>query len=298
MIEGYLMILTPIFYVSVVVLLLISLFVYRTRIKWNGKALTAHRIFQALLVRVQDRIQPKNTVRGVYSSFEEAVAAAPATKATGYEAAKAENWYFDKLTKVQLDDYPVIYWLKNAFADSNTVFEIGGHVGVAYYGFSQVLEYPRDLSWTILDVPSVMKAGEALAREKDPTHHLHFAHDGLNAVKGADIVVSVGALQYLETNLSSILSNFQQRPKHVIINVTPVYDGPQFVTIQNLGSVYCPYRIFNRRDLVDSLESMGYRLVDSWANPRHFDVPRHPDKTFEHYSGFYFQSEDNRLQQS
>jgi putative methyltransferase (TIGR04325 family) len=259
-------------------------------LQWNGKPLTLTRVFQAVQVRVRDRLQPINEVRGVYATFAEAAAAAPRTKPMGYDSADAGRWYADKLTGVQLEDYPVLYWLKSALADSSSLFEIGGHVGVAYYGFSLVLEYPREFTWTILDVPSVMAAGEALARERGRTN-LRFAHDGASAARGGDVVLAAGALQYLETDLATIVAGFQYRPKHVLINVTPVYDGPTFVTIQNVGSVYCAYRIFNRGEFVGSLESIGYRLVDSWAKPRRFRVPGHPDKAFDHYSGFYFRAE-------
>ena len=288
--RGITMLLSLFFYFSLAATVFTLFFFAHTHIKWNGNSLTATRIFQALQVRFQDRLQPINEVRGVYASFAEAIAAAPRTKPLGFDAANAGNWYFDKLNGVQLEDYPVIYWLKRAFADSRSVFEIGGHVGVAYYGFSRVLEYPQDLSWNILDFPSVMEAGEALARQRGQTK-LHFAHGGLSTIKGADILMAAGVLQYLETNLATILSNFQQPPKHVLINVTPVYDGPRFTTIQNVGSVYCAYHIFNRQEFLSSLEAIGYRLVDSWTKPRCLHVPGHPDKTLDHYSGFYFRAE-------
>jgi putative methyltransferase (TIGR04325 family) len=278
------------FYFFLAAIAVILLFIARHKLKWNGKALTPTRILQAFQVRVQDRLQPINQVRGVYDNFAQAVAAAPQTKPLGYDAANAGNWYFNKLSGVQLEDYPVIFWLKNAFADSRSVLEIGGHVGVAYYGFSTVLEYPEDLSWTILDVPTVMQAGEALALERGQTN-LHFAHGGLSTVKDADIVMAVGALQYLETNLASMLSDCQLRPTHVIINETPVYDGPKFITLQNLGSVYSAYHIFNRQEFIDSFEALGYRLVDSWIKPRYLRVPGHPDKVLNHHSGFYFRAE-------
>lgn len=290
------MILTPLFYISLTVLFVIVFFIYFIRIKWNGKALTATRIIQALQVRMQDRLQPANSVRGVYASFAEAVSAAPATKPIGYDAANAGNWYYHKLTSVQLEDYPVIYWLKDAMADSKTLLEIGGHVGVAYYGFSRLLKYPQDFTWTILDVPSVMRAGETLARERGQDN-LHFAHGGISAIDGADIVMTVGALQYMETNLATMLGNLLQRPKHIIINVTPAYNGPSFITLQNLGSVYCPYRVFNRQEFVSSLEAMGYQLMDSWAQPREFRVPGHTDKDFDHYSGFYFRAKNPLVHQ-
>lgn len=254
---------------------------------FRGKPLTPARVILALRSRVLDRMQPVNEVRGVYTSFAEAERAAPRTKPLGYDAADAGSWYVDKLSGVQLEDYPVLFWLRGALDTSRSVFELGGHVGVAYYGFSRVLDYPLDLSWTILDVPSVMSAGEALARERGRTN-LRFATGGLASVAGADIVLAAGSLQYLEKSLSEIVGGLRHRPKHILVNVTPVYDGPTFVTIQNVSNVYCAYRVFNRQELIRSLETIGYELVDSWAKPRQFKVPNHPDKSFDRYSGFYF----------
>jgi putative methyltransferase (TIGR04325 family) len=246
-------------------------------------------VIDAVRVRVRDRMQPINAVRGVYGSFEEARRAAPRTKPVGYDAANAGDWYTDKLTGVQLEDYPVLFWLRQAFDDSRSVFEIGGHVGVAYYGFSKVLEYPPDLTWTILDVPSVMEAGEEMAHQRGRTN-LRFATTEARAVEGADIVLAAGSLQYLEAGLADIITGLRQRPKHVLVNITPVYKGSAFVTVQNVGNVYCAYRVFNREQFIGSLQSIGYRLVDSWAKPRQFRVPGHADKCFDEYSGFYFRS--------
>jgi putative methyltransferase (TIGR04325 family) len=254
---------------------------------FRGKPLTASRVIDAIRVRVQDRMQPINEVRGVYRTFGEAERAAPRVKPVGYEAANAGDWYADKLTGVQLEDYPVLFWLSQALVHSRSIFEIGGHVGVAYYGFSQLLDYPADLTWTILDVPSVMAAGEDFARRRGRTN-LRFATEGVGAGDGADIVLAAGSLQYLETNLSDIIRGWRVRPEHLLINITPVYDGPAYVTVQNVGSVYCAYRIFNRQELVTSLEALDYALVDSWRKPRALRVPLHPERSFEYYSGFYF----------
>jgi putative methyltransferase (TIGR04325 family) len=256
-------------------------------LSWNGKPLTVARILRGARLRLHERRQPVNEVRGVYSTFAEAIAAAPATKPLGYDSANAAEWYTDKRAGVQLEDYPVVFWLHQAFADSTSVFEIGGHVGVAYYGFQRILDYPRELSWTILDVPSIMAAGELLARERGATQ-LRFATGGLADQAGADIILAAGALQYLEADLGAIIGAFRHRPRHVLINVTPVYDGPAFVTIQNVSTVFCPYRVFNRQELITSMNAQGYDLVDCWAKPRRFRVPGHPDKAFDHYSGFYF----------
>ena len=257
--------------------------------KPNALPLTPARILRSLRRRLHDHLQPLNQFRGVYDSFADALRAAPRTKAVGYDAANSSDWYLDKHNEVRLEDYPVLFWLRTAFEDSRSLFEIGGHVGVAYYGFAQVLTYPRDLTWTICDVPTVAAAGEALARERGRSN-IRFVTSPAQ-VEGADIVLAAGALQYVETpSLAGTLAAFRARPKHVLVNTTPVYDGPSFITLQNIGPVYCPYRAFNRQEFVDSLQSLGYSLVSSWQKERVFRVPGHPERSFDHYTGFYFRS--------
>jgi putative methyltransferase (TIGR04325 family) len=234
-----------------------------------------------------------NAYRGVYSSFAEAQRAAPPTKPLGYDAAKSEGWYLSKLTGVQLEDYPVVYWLREAMADSRTLLEVGGHVGVAYYGFARLLAYPPGFRWTIWDVPSVVEAGKALARERGRTD-VDFVSNP-SEVKSADIILAAGSLQYIEhPTLDELIAALNPRPRHVLLNITPVGEGPEFVTLQNIGSVYCGYRIFSRSTLVGSMERLGYTLVDSWHKPRPFRVPGHPERSFDSFSGFYFRRNEPR----
>jgi putative methyltransferase (TIGR04325 family) len=238
---------------------------------------------------LHNRLQPVNAFRGVYASFADARQAAPRIKPVGYDSADSADWYLSKLNTVLQEDYPVLFWLRTAFEDSRSVFEIGGHVGVAYYGFAQVLAYPRDLVWTICDVPTVVAAGEALARERGRTN-VHFVTSPAQA-EGADIVLAAGALQYVESpSLAETIGSFRVRPRHVLVNTTPVYDGPAFITLQNIGTAYCPYRVFNRKEFVRAMRNAGYSLVSTWQKERAFRVPRHPDKSFDHYTGFYFRA--------
>jgi putative methyltransferase (TIGR04325 family) len=257
-----------------------------SRQKWS--ALPA-RALRWLRWRAHERLQPMNACRGVYPSFSAAELAAPGIKPVGYDAANSSKWYLSKLTGVSQEDYPVLFWLRSAFDDGRSVFEIGGHVGVAYYSFASLLVYPPDLIWTICDVPSIAEAGEALALERGRTN-LRFVTSPTQ-VEGADIVLAAGALQYIDSpDLAGAIASFRRRPRHVLINTTPVYDGAAFITLQNIGSAYCPYRVFNRGEFVRSMETAGYLLVDSWRKERAFSVPGHPDKSFDHYSGFYFRS--------
>ena len=259
-------------------------------LRLKGKPVTAARILRWLKWRVLDRLQPLNAYRGVYASFAEAERAAPKVKPLGYDAADSANWYRGKLNAVSLEDYPVLFWLRAALEDSRSIFEIGGHIGVAYYGFARLLSYPRDLVWTICDVPTIVAAGEALALERGRTN-IRFVTSP-SSTEGADIVLACGALQYIDApTMAGIIGAFRLRPKHVIVNTTPVYDGEAFITLQNIGSAYCPYRVFNRGEFVASLVRLGYSLVDTWQKERPFRVPGHRERSFDHYTGFYFRAD-------
>lgn len=43
-----------------------------------------------------------------------------------------------------------------------------------------------------------------------------------------------------------------------------------YYTLQNTGTAFCPCRVVNHDQLVQSLSSFGYGLVDVWSNP---DLP-------------------------
>jgi putative methyltransferase (TIGR04325 family) len=253
----------------------------------SGQPITTERILRSVQRRILDRLYPGNSFLGVYKDFAEAARAAPRVKPLGYDLAGSEGWYQHKLTDVLLEDYPVLFWLRSAFLDSGSLFEIGGHIGEAFYAFARVLSYPPELLWTIFDVPTINAKGAALARERGKTN-LRFVQR-TDQVDGADIIFAAGALQYIDSpTLAETVSSFRIKPKHILLNSTPVYDGPACVTLQNIGRVYCPYRIFNRQELIKSLDDIGYSLIDAWKKERAFRIRWHPERSFDHYSGFYF----------
>lgn len=258
-----------------------------TGFRKDGRSLTPGRVYNSVRRRIVNRVFPINALRGVYETFGEAAAAAPAVKPIGYDLAGSGSWYEEKFTGIGLEDYPVLFWLRDALPGCRALFEIGGHVGEAYYAFRRLLEYPPGLKWTVLDVPSIAREGTELAKRKG-ANGLLFT-DGSQPFDPAEIVLAAGALQYFEKPvLVDAIRQMQRSPRHIIINSTPIYDGAAYITLQNIGSVYCPYRIFNRSELVDAIEREGYQLVDSWSKPRPVRIPRHPDKCFDAYSGLYF----------
>lgn len=246
-----------------------------------------------LLGRLRDwyhwRGRTLNGFRGIFASFDEAAASAPPGRAVGYDNPQAAALYRELLERPRHEDYPALFWLERALATGRTVLEIGGHVGVAYYGFERHLSKPQALEWTILDTPAVAEAGRRLAGERG-RQNLRFVTDFAEAPQRVDVLFAAGSLQYLPGPLlPERVRGMARAPRHILINNTPVTDGEGFVTLQDIALGYCPYRVHSRADLIEPLLSLGYELKDSWQKERSLVVPGHPERTLSHYSGFYLE---------
>lgn len=233
-----------------------------------------------------------NLFRGVYRTFDEALASAPGELPTGYDNPAAAAMYLDRTRRTHPTDYPVMFWLQRLFSEGcRTVFDLGGHVGVSYYAYRRHLPYPPGLRWRVHDVPAVMARGRSLALERDAERMLSFADD-FAAADGHDILAAQGSLQYLPDTLAERLARLGAPPRHLLVNLMPLHDRETFYTLQGLGTAYCPYRVTATGEFLAGLEALRYRLVDTWENPdKKCDIPFHPAHSLDRYHGFYFRRE-------
>jgi len=238
--------------------------------------------------------------RGVFNTFEEAIASAPKTKNVGYddpelaaeyvEMMETGNWEGSKRL-IRAPDYPVMFWLNtllNVSQVTPTVFDFGGNVGFHYYAYSKYVQFPHHLKWLICEVPAIEKAGKKLAEKCSAP--LEFSSDFTDA-NGYEIFFASGSLQYLK-NFSEALSQLPQKPIHLIINRIPLYDGEQFVTLQNGGKVFYPQYVFNKANFIHSLNNIGYKLIDIWEDFQDSCIiPFYPKHSVPYYYGLYLKLE-------
>ncbi|HEY4293672.1 TIGR04325 family methyltransferase [Luteibacter sp.] len=229
--------------------------------------------------------------RGVYPTFDEAQASIPLANTSGYDNTESADLYRDRTHRVFINDYPMIYWLGRWFAEgARNVFDLGGHIGIAYYAYQKLIVYPQGLRWTVMDVPAVNEAGEQWAKEHDPLRRLHFAEDIGNAA-GADVLFAAGSLQYLRYSLAEALTSMEPKPRFLLLNSVPVHMRESYFTVQNIGTACCPYRVTAEREFLSGLSKLGYELQDRWENPqRSCIVPFHPELSLDRYFGFAFRS--------
>lgn len=227
--------------------------------------------------------------RGVYQTMEEARAAAPRGHAFGYDNQAAAELYQHCLTP-RWGDYAVMYWLARTIEDGSELLDLGGNIGVLFYTFQKYLRFAPGFRWVVYDLPASIEAGKRIAGQR-PHENLAFT-TRLEDCRHPDILLASGAVQYIDRPLSDILTAFATRPRHVLVNKLPAYDGFPFVTLQNIGPSICPYRVFNRTEFVASLLECGYELADQWdISELHCRVPLHPSRTAS-YSGMYFRRSD------
>jgi putative methyltransferase (TIGR04325 family) len=226
------------------------------------------------------------TCRGVYATYQQAVAAVPDTMPFGYDHDAPAGLYRDRLERVFPSDYAMMHWLDKAFDDgARRIFDLGGHVGVSYYAYQKYLRFPEALSWQLFDVPAVMTEARRLAAERDRLGALEFA-DRFEEVAHADVLFTSGCLQYLEQTLAEKLAPLPRRPRWVLVNLLPLHDTLAYWTVQSIGSALCPYRIQRQGDFIRSLEALGYEVCDVWENAeKRCQVAFAPEYSFDGYVG-------------
>ncbi|MGD1847249.1 MAG: methyltransferase, TIGR04325 family [Salibacteraceae bacterium] len=221
--------------------------------------------------------------RGVYSSFEEALAAAPKTKKTGYDHHELAQWYLEELDDEIKDfDYPVMFHLQKLLPLGPKVLDFGGNIGIHYLQYKKYVPFIEQSQWVVFELPEMVEAAQQKVNEPG----LSFTAD-FEADFEADIFLASGSLQYIG-DVKSLLQRFQSLPKHLLINRLPLYPGEQFVTLQNGGQVFYPQYVFNETEFLQGLNDLGYTLRDRWVD--RIDgciVPFHPKRSIAHYSGLY-----------
>ena len=229
-----------------------------------------------------------NTFRGIFETFDEAIASAPNTKAKGFDVPEFEGYYDDRRNALFLYDYPILFWLNRLLHKNFKIFDIGGNTGVHYVGYKSYLDAWQSIYWEICEVPVVVAAGRKFAKKEGYEDRLSFTSN-LHDASGADVLLSLGTLQYIEEpSLADLLSSLTSPPKHILLGKFPLYDGKSYVTLQNGGVNFVAQKVFNRNNFLNEMRGLGYKVVDEWQdNSRSCNVPFHPENSVPVFTGLY-----------
>jgi putative methyltransferase (TIGR04325 family) len=234
-----------------------------------------------------ERNRSENLFCGVYESMEAAAAARPVTRPLGYDNDESATLYAP-VNRPESHDYPAMFWLGRAMAEgARAVFDVGGHVGLKFYAFREILGFDDALSWTVCDVPAVVRQGRTIAAERKVSGQLRFTDD-YGALSGHDLLFASGSLQYLPMTLGDWLRGVIRPPHRILINTTPLHHDRSFFTLNSIGTACCPYRVMHEASLVRQLDAIGYRVVDRWFNVgKSLRLPLEDGYDVEAYRGLY-----------
>jgi putative methyltransferase (TIGR04325 family) len=223
---------------------------------------------------------------GVFRTYADAIDAIPKGRKVGFDHSEMASYLETMADYLITSDYAVAFWLRSLVRNGSAIFDLGGNIGVAYYSLSRIIPFPTDLDWRVCDVPEVNRRGVELASRRNCSV-LSFT-DRYQDAEGCDTFLALGAVQYIDTDLASMLAALERKPTHLLIHRLPLVEKESYVTLQDLGKVVCAYRIFNRRDFLVSLTNLGYRVIDEWECPESFcRVRYHPETAVRSYTGLY-----------
>jgi putative methyltransferase (TIGR04325 family) len=240
--------------------------------------------------------QAVDLVAGYNRVFPDLAAARGFAKRYGKPGADSDedsHALLDEMAKMRPSDYPALFHLSRLSLEGLRVFDLGGTVGNIFYLYDRYLNFPPSLRWTVHDLPQNRDRGRDLAKQRGESRLL-FTDDPRGA-GGHDVLLVSGALHYFEFALADYLAGLTRRPRHVIVNRTPLVDAPTAATVQyTYFDVMVACRLLNRAELVAGIEGLGYRLIDSWRAPDFsIKLPYNPDHWVRQYSGLYFRVEDS-----
>lgn len=165
---------------------------------------------------------------GVFPTFQAAQRAAPANLGVGFNRSSLTRVYDYRMEHAMPSDYPVLFWLAKILTPTARIFDYGGHIGISFHCFQRYLGYPPGLAWRVCDVPTIIEEGARLAKERGATQ-LSFT-TAFTEVDGADILLALGSLQFIEQDLWALLSRISKKPRHILVSKIPLYEGPTFFT--------------------------------------------------------------------
>jgi putative methyltransferase (TIGR04325 family) len=225
--------------------------------------------------------------QGLYADYAQAFAAAARKGLAGYDHDNVAPVSFEAMCRVEAWDYPVLFWLGRLLADGGNVLDAGGHMGTKYRGFAPYLKFSDAVTWTVYDLPAIVRAGRARATA-----------DGLDALSFVDhiadapvptVFLASGLLQYLDRPIEDLLGAIESPPQWLLFNKVAFHARGPAVTLERIGNAFVPYQMREPQSFVDGIERLGYRLADSWriAELSH-TISTHPEIGPSENRGFVY----------
>jgi len=231
--------------------------------------------------------------RRSFRTLGEADRAVKAYAKGGHENPANVAWHLDRAAGTS--DYAAFYYLRDRLAEVRSVFDLGGNVGNLYYCYKNYLPLSDDVVWTVYDLPENVSRGRTLATDRN-ARNLKFVDD-LRQIGQVDLFIASGSLHYFDKPLPELLEPVAPRPKYILINRTPLTEGPDFAVIQDVGHIRVACMLYNRAKLIAGLERLGYGVLGEWRAPEFgIPVPDRPSSSVNAYTGLWLEYDPRKAE--
>lgn len=232
--------------------------------------------------------------RRVFDSLPEAVAAARPYAEGSHENLENARLHMSLSEDPRPSDYAALFHMRSLIYDRARIFDLGGNTGNLFYLYDRYLNLPPDCNWLVYDLPAIMELGQTMAATRGE-NRLRFTRKWEDAA-GADLLIASGSLHYFDTPLSKMVAGLTEKPSHILINRTPLIDGPAKATVQDGGAYRAACVLYNKTEFVKAFEALGYEAVDSWkAWELSLKLVGKPEYSSVPYSGFFFRLKKERV---
>jgi putative methyltransferase (TIGR04325 family) len=223
----------------------------------------------------------------IFNSLPEAAAAARPYAEGGFEHPDYAKLHMLLAEVPRPSDYTALFHMRGLILDRARIFDFGGSTGNLFYLYDRYLDLPPDCTWLVFDLPVWLESGQNIAANRGE-NRLRFTRKWEDAA-GAELLIASGSLHSFDTPLSQMVAGLPEKPAHILINRTPLIDGPTKATVQDGGTVRVACVLYNRTELIAGFEAIGYEMLDQWqAAELSLFIVGKPEFSAASYSGLYF----------
>lgn len=204
--------------------------------------------------------------RGRFRTFQEAEAFLPVWRRSSFNNQEIMAGGIETFSEIHIFDWPVLFFLQQAINERklHVVTDFGGHIGVKYHAFRNMLKFPEGLMWQVVDMPALVAEGK---RRLTPDLRALKFFDSLNEAAPCDVLICSGVLQYIDTDIDAFFDALPSRPEMIILNKVGVSNRGGCVGLETHAQWELPNRVFTREQLADVRRRLGYKLVAGWTIP-------------------------------
>jgi putative methyltransferase (TIGR04325 family) len=154
------------------------------------------------------------------------------------------------------------------------VLDFGGGMGIGFANMKRCLPEKTACEYLVIDNDASCERGRRLFRDFPSVKFM----PRLPQVSGdVEVMVLSAALQFVE-NYEELLTKLASfKPMFWLFTFVPAGEVPTFATAQlNVPGSVLPAWFFNLRELIEKIETLGYRLIFKSSLDRVFDMSNFP----------------------